>query len=104
LGVSDQSIAKHHYTELLFKLAIGLVITGGCSLRSTVKTIKFLNELLDCNLPAIPCFRTVRNWLEKAVTRFKRNPIPTNFPKIMLVLLMKGNYSVVGFNCLGKGV
>jgi hypothetical protein len=66
LGVPDQSIAKHHYTEVLIKLAIGLVITCGCSLRSTVKVLGFLNELLGWNLPAVPCFRSVQNWLEKS--------------------------------------
>jgi uncharacterized protein YoxC len=66
LGVSDRSIAKHHYTEMLVKLTVGLVMVCGCSLRSTVKIIEFLNELLGWHLPSIPCFRTVQNWLEKS--------------------------------------
>jgi hypothetical protein len=51
LGVPDRSIAKHHYTEVLVKLTVGLVMICGCSLRSTVKIIGFFNELLGWHLP-----------------------------------------------------
>ncbi|MDR0609569.1 MAG: hypothetical protein LBG58_05620 [Planctomycetaceae bacterium] len=66
LGVSDQSIAKHKYTEMLITLTVGLVIICGCSLRSTVKILELLNELLNWQLPEIPCFRSVQHWLEKS--------------------------------------
>jgi hypothetical protein len=51
---------------VLVKLAIGLVMTCGCSLRSTVKALRLLNELFGWELPVVPCFRSVQNWLEKS--------------------------------------
>jgi hypothetical protein len=62
----DQQIDGHKYPENLVKLVGRFVIEGGNSWRKSVKILEIINEEFNLQLPSIPCYSSVRNWLVKS--------------------------------------
>ena len=60
------SIERHKYQEGIVSLCISLVCVCGLGLRSTVKVVKLLNGLFHLGLQDIPCYTSIKGWIEKS--------------------------------------
>jgi len=59
-------ISRHKYSEFVVSLFLNIYTITNCGLRKSVDLFKYLNETLGWNLPDVPCFNSVLNWLEKS--------------------------------------
>ncbi|MDR1922871.1 MAG: hypothetical protein LBQ66_00735 [Planctomycetaceae bacterium] len=78
-GQTSESIKRHKYSELVVKMCAGFVIKRHCSLRTSVGILNDVNDLLDLQIPEIPSYVSVKNWIEKSGYHIYENTTPEGF-------------------------
>ncbi|MDR3266688.1 MAG: hypothetical protein LBT24_03860 [Tannerella sp.] len=64
--LSQSSIERHKYTDLIVSICVELYASSGCGLRCMSKIIRYLNEKLSWGLTEIPSYGSIKNWVEKS--------------------------------------
>ena len=64
--LSEKSIERHKYKDGIVSLCVSLVCGCGLGLRSAVKVVALLNDLFHLGLDEIPCYNSIKGWIEKS--------------------------------------
>ncbi|GAP71315.1 hypothetical protein SAMD00024442_10_50 [Candidatus Symbiothrix dinenymphae] len=63
---SHELIARHGYTDMLVSLCVEMYVHCHLGLRTTRKMLIYLNARFEWNLPDIPSYTSIKNWVEKS--------------------------------------
>ncbi len=64
--MEQHQIERHKYTDLLVSMSVELYASCGCGFRSIEKILNYLNSKLQWGLEDVPCYVSIKNWVEKS--------------------------------------
>lgn len=74
MTITQQSIDRHKYSDLIVSICVDTYIVCRCGLRTTCRIMKYLNERLGWGLTDIPSMGSVKNWVEKSGYSIYKEP------------------------------
>lgn len=80
-----ESVPRHRYPLLIIQLCVLIYVRTSCVLRTVVKIMEILSELLGDDIN-VPCHNTVENWMKKLGISVYQDNKPCKGEKYAMVL------------------